>query len=44
MVYDRLLGSAGRGRLGGGPGHGGYFEPAGIVYEVEYIEASVPDM
>lgn len=25
------FGSAGRGRLGGGPGQGGYFEPAGMV-------------
>jgi hypothetical protein len=27
----RRFGRAGSGRLGGGPGHGGYLEPAGIV-------------
>lgn len=30
-THDRRFGSAGSGRLGGGPGHGGYFEPEGIV-------------
>lgn len=34
-VYaECFLGSAGRGRLGGGPGQGGYFDPAGIVIEI----------
>ena len=32
--HERRLGSAGRGRFGGGPGHGGYFDPAGIVLVV----------
>lgn len=35
-MSDRLMqtphfGIAGRGRLGGGPGQGGYLDPAGIV-------------
>lgn len=29
-----FLGRAGRGRFGGGPGQGGYFEPEGIVIVV----------
>lgn len=29
-----LLGSAGRGLFGGGPGQGGYFEPEGMVIVV----------
>ena len=29
-----LLGIAGRGRFGGGPGQGGYLEPAGIAVGV----------
>lgn len=32
-LFYRLLGRAGRGRFGGGPGQGGYFEPVGIVLE-----------
>lgn len=28
------FGTAGNGLLGGGPGHGGYFEPAGMVTDV----------
>jgi len=31
FVAAHYFGSAGRGRLGGGPGQGGYFEPAGMV-------------
>lgn len=32
----RYFGSDGRGRLGGGPGQGGYFEPAGMVVIILY--------
>lgn len=31
LVQHLRFGRAGKGRFGGGPGHGGYFEPAGIV-------------
>lgn len=31
------LGKAGRGRLGGGPGQGGYLDPAGIVVVVVVV-------
>lgn len=33
VAQMRLLGSAGSGRLGGGPGQGGYLDPEGIVLE-----------
>jgi hypothetical protein len=31
VTHARLLGRAGNGRLGGGPGQGGYLDPEGIV-------------
>jgi hypothetical protein len=34
-AHERRFGSAGRGLDGGGPGQGGYFDPEGIVVEVE---------
>lgn len=37
---DRLLGSAGSGRLGGGPGQGGYLDPEGIVVRVVEMGAT----
>ena len=37
VLLYRLLGRAGRGLLGGGPGQGGYFEPEGIVLVVAVV-------
>jgi hypothetical protein len=34
-AHERRFGSAGKGLDGGGPGQGGYFDPEGIVVEVE---------